>query len=600
MLKKMGKYLVVGIVGIFVATTGVNALEVKDFNELNACLTSEDETTCTVTQDITFTSNIVVKGTKTLDLNGYTLTLGNNKVEIVGEDQNANLTVIDNGEKGTVIASNRAFEVTYGGTLNVTKATINASQGIGIWGYEDPTSVKTTVTVREDVTMNVINSEGNGAGIAVFYDEDKGSYGVVVDFYGTIHANENNGFTINGKVNKDGENVPVFNIYDSASIDAPTGVAIYGAGYAEWNIFGGSFSGPESLSIKAGIYNITGGEFHATGEFFDPALEYDNGSESTGAAISVTANDSYAMKVELNISNVIAKSDKGYALYEGISVNNEGEPVVDSSAIKSITIQSGTFTGAEGAIKISSKDEVSSFITGGTYNTSIDVDYVKDSYVVEQDGENYVVKPNLVIATDDENVTFESEEPLPNDYTLVVEEEKLENEEEVEASITEEITAILEKEEEKLLDSKLVATYDISVIDSNDQVVKLENGNYVISIKVTDEQVKGFTAFKLAYLDDAGKVAEILDATLKDGVVTFETSHLSTYAIIGYNAVTLSEEDNPTIGDSDDTTTPNTPSEETPEVPQTFDSLSIYVGVGLISIAAIVGAVFYIKRKQTN
>src|SRR5699024_2634849 len=163
--------------------------------------------------------------------------------------------------------------------------------------------------------------------------------------------------------------------------------------------------------------------------------------------------DSYAMKVELNISNVIAKSDKGYALYEGISVNNEGEPVVDSSAIKSITIQSGTFTGAEGAIKISSKDEVSSFITGGTYNTSIDVEYVKDSYVVEQDGENYVVKPNLVIATDDENVTFESEEPLPNDYTLVVEEEKLENEEEVEASITEEITAILEKDEEKLLDS---------------------------------------------------------------------------------------------------------------------------------------------------
>ena len=41
--------------------------------------------------------------------------------------------------------------------------------------------------------------------------------------------------------------------------------------------------------------------------------------------------------------------------------------------------------------------------------------------------------------------------------------------------------------------------------------------------------------------------------------------------------VYLSEEDNPTIGDSDDTTTPNTPSEETPEVPQTFDSLSIEI-----------------------
>ena len=53
------------------------------------------------------------------------------------------------------------------------------------------------------------------------------------------------------------------------------------------------------------------------------------------------------------------------------------------------------------------------------------------------------------------------------------------------------------------------------------------------------------------------------------------------------------------LGDAIDTPTEDTttPSEDVPEVPQTFDALGIYAGIGLVSVAAIAGAVIYLKRR---
>lgn len=537
---KKGKILT-GIFGFSVFLLGsavqVNAAE----TDFTTCV-KQDE--CVLESDVTIDSTIDLTNDLILDLNGYTIT-SNVKTPNAAIQTSHTLTIKDSKGDGL----------------------FDASQGYAFYAYDGGTLILDSGEVKAlDAPFTGNNTTGDM------------------------------NFIVNG-----------------GTLTALQGAAIYMPGQVNLEINGGTLNG--GINLRMGQVTINGGNIINNNPLNVDAIEDYYGYQGSvwlsdaiaiigGTYTSDNAEYGNSLNLVINGGNFESKIGNALTIYAFGKVEQD----------MNLEINGGTFNGKEISVAIEDADSlglkdysnvkvedykkfdnnVDVSITSGTFNSNVE-SLLTDGYkVVETEG-IYKVEANLVISTDDESVTFESKEPLPNDYTLVVEEEKLENEEEVTTSITEEITAILEKEEEKLLDSKLVATYDISVKDSNNKVVKLENGNYVISIKVTDEQVKGFTSFKVAYIDDDGKVAEIFDAILKDGVVTFETSHLSTYAIIGYNAVTLSEEDNPTIGDADEPTTP-----DTPEVPQTFDSLFTYVGVGVVSVVAIVGAVIYIKRKQTN
>ena len=94
-LKKMGKYLVVGIVGIFVATTGVNAASMPDAVDGKITLTGNLELTETFT--------VAEDETITLDLAGYTIT-GSADIDYYTIENNGNLTIIDSGKtKGKIV-----------------------------------------------------------------------------------------------------------------------------------------------------------------------------------------------------------------------------------------------------------------------------------------------------------------------------------------------------------------------------------------------------------------------------------------------------------------------------------------------------------------
>ena len=235
------------------------------------------------------------------------------------------------------------------------------------------------LNVSEDATIRYDGTQEDGAyAVAIDYvDGMNTAYGVVIDFDGTIVGNVDVAFYINGMVAGTEGNVPVITI----GSDSNTTGTIYAAGYAKWYIHGGQFEGTTALSIKSGYFEIDGGTFHATGAFNDPADANGNGSEETGAAVSITTNDKYAGKVDINIAGGIFTSDNGYAVYEGIAVDENGAPAASESSA-SLDIQSGTFKGnaSKGDVAITeAKDR--NVISGGIFSSDVS-EYCADGFTI--------------------------------------------------------------------------------------------------------------------------------------------------------------------------------------------------------------------------
>ena len=211
---------------------------------------------------------------------------------------------------------------------------------------------------------------------------------------------------------------------------------------------GPTLTGETAVAIKEGDVTVNGGTIIATGEYREHVIAREDGTDDSGAAISISSNGSYTAGITLEINGGNLTSKNGNALFEGIAYTADSEPTAEKSFVTSMEVTNGTFTSAiDKASVVAIYAEP--FISGGTYSSEENLDeYTKDEIIFRQD----------------------------------------------------------------------------------------ENGNFVVGEELGD-------------------------------------------AI-----------DTPT----EDTTTP---SEDVPEVPQTFDALGIYAGIGLVSIAAIAGAVIYLKRR---
>ena len=75
---------------------------------------------------------------------------------------------------------------------------------------------------------------------------------------------------------------------------------------------------------------------------------------------------------------------------------------------------------------------------------------------------------------------------------------------------------------------------DINLINNNAEIVEVNGKKMIIKIKLP-ETLKGYNHFEVAYIGINGEIKETLPATLKDGYITFETTHLSKYGIIATN-----------------------------------------------------------------
>ena len=496
------------------ATTKTVCASDCDFTDIAAAIASEEVAsgdTIKLNEDLTVNTMISVNKSVTIDLNGHNITGEGVKYVFDFNAKDTEFTLTDSTDKaGTITNAQRGILVT-AGELTFDKVTLTSSdRTIQINPVTDGGAAKVIVE------GGVIKSTGTNATrtIMLWGNNVAGEASLVVNG-GEIIApiSSDNSAAINlGSANAAGNTVEI----NSGKITGHNGVRLYGNGEkgmtvltmnggsisavnagilqsaaegtenTEIYLYGGSITaepaegsatvggdavaihhtqtgvlvigkedgtgptltGETAVAIKEGDVTVNGGTIIATGEYREQVIAREDGTDDSGAAISISSNGSYTAGITLEINGGNLTSKNGNALFEGIAYTADGEPTAEKSFVTSMEVTNGTFTSAiDKASVVATYAEP--FISGGTYSSEENLDeYTKDEIIFSQD----------------------------------------------------------------------------------------ENGNFVVGEELGD-------------------------------------------AI-----------DTPT----EDTTTP---SEDVPEVPQTFDALGIYAGIGLVSVAAIAGAVIYLKRR---
>ena len=127
-----------------------------------------------------------------------------------------------------------------------------------------------------------------------------------------------------------------------------------------------------------------------------------------------------------------------------------------------------------------------------------------------------------------------------------------------------------------LADKNVKYIVDINVLE-NGQIVKINDTKMKIRIALP-EDLKGYEKYEVVYIKD-NQIQETIPATIEDGYIVFETTHLSEYGIVATKNSTNNSINNPKTG----------------------DNVVLYVIGSIISIIGIAGFGLYgYKRKQTN
>ena len=496
------------------ATTKTVCASDCDFTDIAAAIASEEVAsgdTIKLNEDLTVNTMISVNKSVTIDLNGHNITgegvqyvfdFNAKDTEFTLTDSTDKAGTITNAQRGilvtageltfdkvTLTSSDRTIQinpVTDGGAAKVIveggviKSTgTNATRTIMLWGNNVAGEASLVVNggeiiapISSDNSAAINLGSNNAAGNTVEINGGKitGHNGV------RLYGNGEKGMTVltmNGgsisavnagilqSATEGTENTEIY-LYGGSIIAEPaegsatvggdavaihhtqTGILVIG----KEDGTGPTLTGETAVAIKEGDVTVNGGTIIATGEYREHVIAREDGTDDSGAAISISSNGSYTAGITLEINGGNLTSKNGNALFEGIAYTADGEPTAEKSFVTSMEVTNGTFTSAiDKASVVATYAEP--FISGGTYSSEENLDeYTKDEIIFSQD----------------------------------------------------------------------------------------ENGNFVVGEELGD-------------------------------------------AI-----------DTPT----EDTTTP---SEDVPEVPQTFDALGIYAGIGLVSVAAIAGAVIYLKRR---
>lgn len=300
-----------------------------------------------------------------IDLAGNKLTMSmTSDVGITIKGDGAGLEFTDSVGDGSVHFNDTQYHffVAYG-TLELDGVTVESetdrNSPIMIQVGSDNYAYESHLTVTEGTDLvytgdSVTTETTTGMTFVAVYND---AASAVVDFAGNISADEpakiNGGLYVWGML--DGSPVaPTVNV-TGGDIDAGNGLAIYGAGFANYNITGGHLKGSTAVEIRAGNVSVSGdATLEATGEFF--VQPNGNGNTTTGVALAISQHTTNNA-IDADISGGVFIGDRSF--YQATTDEDNVSDIID------VAITGGTFKGAVGA------EDITEFITGGTFDTDV-------------------------------------------------------------------------------------------------------------------------------------------------------------------------------------------------------------------------------------
>lgn len=130
--------------------------------------------------------------------------------------------------------------------------------------------------------------------------------------------------------------------------------------------------------------------------------------------------------------------------------------------------------------------------------------------------------------------------------------------------------------EKDLANKNVKYVVDINVLE-NGEVVKISNTKMKIRIALP-EDLKGFDKYEVVYISN-DEIKERIPATVEDGYIVFETSHLSQYGIVATNVEEKTEQ---TKNETNN--------------PKTGDNIAMYISVFVVAVAGITATMIAKKR----
>ena len=343
--------------------------------------------------------NVLLKKSITLDLNKHTLTTSANGTGVSDATvtiENGTVTNVGTAKAGTG-ANDTALTIYPGGKLTIAKDATVKGSWVGITSNPINKACDDASLTVYGTVEGLVDSTGNGGGIGIFSS-----------------GNTTTGSGLSVTI-KDGATVKGAHGADPTSTSNADGQGIGMNGHCTVTVEGGTISGDEAIGQKAGNLVVNGGTLNGTGAWYDPADPNGSGSESTGAAISVTntyVKNKNGSKATLTITGGNIISTNGNALYEGKSKNY----LSSDALLDSLSITGGTFKGGRDDAVVST---MSKFIAGGTYSSDPTAyGYLADNEVAVKDGDVFNVVAAITVV-DTAPTVADAQVALPSTATDV-------------------------------------------------------------------------------------------------------------------------------------------------------------------------------------